>query len=538
MEFWRSSLVLAIAFTYHGSRANPCYPGSGILHQATEPDARPLPIDRGAAGLWQTLLKLHTRSSLLLVVAHPDDEDSGMLTYESRGHGVRAMMLTLNRGEGGQNVMSDDFFDALGLVRTQELLSADRYLRRATIFQQRRSISDFPRRARKRSLRWDHDRVLADAVRVVRMTRPLVIASVFVGGPTDGHGHHSVAGQMAQEAFAAAGDPNMFPEQIREGLRPWSPLKVYARVPNNPITDRGVFDSATGKYVPGRFYNFVDKKWSDGALSVSIQIPEGTYDPVLGGTYIQVAREGLALQKSQNGGGAIPQAGPASVSYHRFGSLVTATDKEQSFFDGVDVSLAGIAELAQGQQNGFLKESLAGINTAIENAISQFAFDHPEKIAPLLAEGLKQTNVLAAQVSSSSLSDQAKYDVLQELATKQDQFQHAILQALGVTLEATVAAQPGGAKRWTRRRRTARRGDVCQCCSRTAVCCPSAPQQPDGNSSRARSRLAGNTRGRKLELRSGFTSARSPVRCAGARSAFQREDSGQRRANQAVFHPA
>lgn len=82
------------------------------------PDARPIEIDRGAAGLWQTLLKLHTRASLLMLVAHPDDEDGGMLTYESRGHGARAILLTLNRGEGGQNVMSDDFWDALGLVRT------------------------------------------------------------------------------------------------------------------------------------------------------------------------------------------------------------------------------------------------------------------------------------------------------------------------------------------------------------------------------------------------------------------------------------
>ena len=81
-------------------------------------DVRPIQIDRGAAGLWQTLLKLHTRASLLMVVAHPDDEDSGMLALETRGQGTRAMMLTLNRGEGGQNVMSDDFGDALGLVRT------------------------------------------------------------------------------------------------------------------------------------------------------------------------------------------------------------------------------------------------------------------------------------------------------------------------------------------------------------------------------------------------------------------------------------
>ena len=89
--------------------------------------AEQLPFDRGAAGLWQTLKKLHTRASLIMFTAHPDDEDGGMLTYESRGQGARSVLLTLNRGEGGANVMSPDYFDALGLVRTEELLAADRY---------------------------------------------------------------------------------------------------------------------------------------------------------------------------------------------------------------------------------------------------------------------------------------------------------------------------------------------------------------------------------------------------------------------------
>lgn len=83
--------------------------------------------NRGSAALWQSLKKLHTRASLIMITAHPDDEDGGMLTYESRGKGTRVALLTLNRGEGGANVMSPDYFDALGLVRTQELLAAGRY---------------------------------------------------------------------------------------------------------------------------------------------------------------------------------------------------------------------------------------------------------------------------------------------------------------------------------------------------------------------------------------------------------------------------
>src|SRR5579872_7421046 len=90
--------------------------------------AHEIAINRGSTALWQSLKKLHTRASLIMFTAHPDDEDGGMLTFESRGAGARTSMLTLNRGEGGQNVMSMDLYDALGLVRTQELLMADRYL--------------------------------------------------------------------------------------------------------------------------------------------------------------------------------------------------------------------------------------------------------------------------------------------------------------------------------------------------------------------------------------------------------------------------
>ena len=168
-------------------------------------------------------------------------------------------------------------------MRTEELLAADRYY---DVQQFWGTVADFGfSKTREEALElWGHDRLLEEAVRVVRMTRPLVITSVFVGGPTDGHGHHSASGEIAQEVFAAAGDPNMFPEQIRAGLRPWSPLKMYARVPFFPISDKGMLDSATGKYHPVRFYDFIKKTWSDGPLSTNVEIPEGNGDPVLGAT--------------------------------------------------------------------------------------------------------------------------------------------------------------------------------------------------------------------------------------------------------------
>src|ERR1700736_3257870 len=207
---------------------------SRAQQQSPTVDAQAIAPDRGAAGMSRLLRSLQTRASIMLFTAHPDDEDGGMLAYETRGLGARAGIMTLNRGEGGQNVMSMDLYDALGLLRTQELLMADRYMGVDQYFSR---VVDYGfSKTREEALeKWDHERVLADAVRVLRMFRPLIVASVFVGAATDGHGNHQVAGQMAQEAFNAAGDPAKFPEQIKEGLHPWKPLKEYARVPFSPI---------------------------------------------------------------------------------------------------------------------------------------------------------------------------------------------------------------------------------------------------------------------------------------------------------------
>src|SRR6201993_1680448 len=191
--------------------------------------AHEIAVNRGSPALWQSLKKLHTRASLIMITAHPDDEDGGMLAWASRGQGARASLLTLNRGEGGANVMSPDYFDALGLVRTMELLAAGRYY---GVDQYWTRVIDYGfSKTRAESIsKWTHDRVLYDAVRIVRMERPLVITSVFVGGQSDGHGNHQTAGAMAQEVFKAAGDPNVFPDQIKEGIRPWFPVKDYVGV--------------------------------------------------------------------------------------------------------------------------------------------------------------------------------------------------------------------------------------------------------------------------------------------------------------------
>src|SRR5450432_4362813 len=130
--------------------------------------AHEIPINRGSAALWQSLKKLHTRASLMMITAHTDDEDGGMLAYESRGQGVRVALLTLNRGEGGQNIMSNDLWDQLALVRTQELLAADR---RYGVDQYFTRVADFgfSKTLDEALSVWGHDRVLYDVVRAVRL---------------------------------------------------------------------------------------------------------------------------------------------------------------------------------------------------------------------------------------------------------------------------------------------------------------------------------------------------------------------------------
>jgi LmbE family N-acetylglucosaminyl deacetylase len=400
----------------------------------------PLPVNKGAQALQQSLIKLRTRASLLMIVAHPDDEDGGMLTYESRGMGAHVAMLTLNRGEGGQNLMSGDFDDALGLVRTQELLAADRYMGVDQMFGTEVDFG-FSKTKEESYAKWTHERVLYDAVRAVRLFRPLVVTSVFVGGPTDGHGQHQVSGEMAQEVFEAAGDPKVFPEM---GLEPWSPLKVYAREPFARVTEKGMFDYATGKYAPARFYNYVTKEWTTETPKANVRIPEGENSPLLGMSFVQFARKGLALQKTQIGQGVrLAPAGAFDVSYHRYGSRVKSGETEQSFFDGVNVTLEGIATLAPAGEI-WLRPALKTIDDHAAGAAKVFSADAPERCAPELRDGLKAVDVLITKVNASGLPAVEKANVLHELRVKRVQFNDALVEALGLRVEARLIAGDGG----------------------------------------------------------------------------------------------
>ncbi len=398
--------------------------------------------NRGSAALWQMLKKLNTRASVMTIVAHPDDEDGGMLAYESREAGARVALLTLNRGEGGQNVMSGDLWDALGLVRTQELLAADRYYGAAQYFGTEVDFG-FSKTREEALQQWGHDRVLYDVVRAVRQYRPLVLTSSFVGGVTDGHGQHQVAGEMAQEAFTAAGDPRVFPDQIAKlGLQPWQPLKVYAHVPFARVTSQGIFDYATQKWTPVRFYDYINKKWTEGVPQTNLTLHEGTYDAVLGETYAQVAAQGLGEQRSQHGGPYIPAVGPRDSLYHRYASRVAVQPVEQTFFDGVDTSIAGIATLAPaGGEAGFLKKGLEKLQQDVDAATKSFAAATPQRSAPALADGAKDCDALMAELAKHGKEADPHGYLHDELAAKARMFREALTLALGLQLDAM--AEPG-----------------------------------------------------------------------------------------------
>ncbi len=196
----------------------------GLLYQGVPAE---IPQDEGMAGLRLELLRLGTTARLMQVVAHPDDEDGGMLTLEARGRGVSTLLMTLNRGEGGQNKIGSNLSDVLGVLRAEELLASDQYYGVQERFSH---VADFgfSKNPEETFQKWGgHDTALADVVRVIRTFRPDVLVARFSGTERDGHGHHQASSILAKEAFRAAADPKRFPEQIAEGLQPWQAKKFY-----------------------------------------------------------------------------------------------------------------------------------------------------------------------------------------------------------------------------------------------------------------------------------------------------------------------
>ncbi|MFN7646348.1 MAG: PIG-L family deacetylase [Acidobacteriota bacterium] len=259
----------------------------------------PIAEDRGAAGMRRAQLSAKTSIRAMHIAAHPDDEDGATITMLARKYGVNMSMLILNRGESGANLVTNDFFDALGALRTVEVLKSAEYYG-ARVFFTRFIDYGYSKNVGETFRQWKREEVLADMVRIIRAERPHILISRWSGTPQDGHGNHEASGILAQEAFAAAADGHRFPEAGPA----WQPLKLY-------VGTRNPFDGYT------------------------IKTETGEYDPVLGRSYAQIAREGLRFQRSQATGGAVGRPGPQSTYYRLTQSKVGMAEKEQSFLERI-----------------------------------------------------------------------------------------------------------------------------------------------------------------------------------------------------------
>jgi LmbE family N-acetylglucosaminyl deacetylase len=346
----------------------------------------------------QALERLQTTASALHTGAHPDDEDSAFIARTARGDHARVAYLALNRGEGGQNIIGPELFDALGVIRTEELLQARR-LDGAEQYFGHTFDYGFSKSREEATAKWGERETLADIVRVIRMFRPLVVYSRFSGTAADGHGHHQLAGYLTPIAFKAAGDPAEFPEQLREGLRPWRAKKLYGR-PGAPAT---------------------------------VQVQEGDVDPVVGRTYAEISFEGRSQHRTQAQGGIEPR-GPLATALTLIQSVGAPARTEQSIFDGIDTSVPGLASLAD-LPDGSIRAELAAMDVAAKAAISGYVALAPARIVPALVDGLRATRAARMAVRASGGSAEARADADFLLAFKERDFIDALLRAADVVVD-------------------------------------------------------------------------------------------------------
>ena len=307
-------------------------------------------VPTGAAIL-QDMRSFDTLGSVLYVAAHPDDENTQLITYLARGRGYRTAYLSLTRGDGGQNLLGPQLQEQLGVARTQELLAARRldggrqYFTRAKDF-------GFSKDYRETLTIWDRTAVLADVVRVIRSFRPDVIITRFPPQPGNTHGHHTASTVLAVEAFKLAGDPRAFPEQLGE-LTPGQPKRVLHNV--------GLGGSAAD---PGS----------------GVRVPVDGIDPVLRESFASIASRSRAMHKTQgfgpdgtlvsgvSGGLAVRApvtSGPKIESF----VLLAGEPAAHDIMDGVDTTWTRVP-------NG------APIGRLTEEAIARFSQDDPAASVP------------------------------------------------------------------------------------------------------------------------------------------------------------
>ncbi|MDE2874119.1 MAG: PIG-L family deacetylase [Gemmatimonadota bacterium] len=422
----RTTLAVAASLTLFPAQAaaQPPPPLDRVLAFPISIPGEQLHPNRGAAGAWHSIRKLATTASILHITAHPDDEHAGMLTLASRGWGARTALLSLNRGEGGANAIGPELFDALGLIRTRELVLSGRYYGLDDLYFTTAVDYGYSKSVEEAFRNWDREAVLEDMVRVIRLNRPLVVVSRFHGTRRDGHGHHHVAGLLTPEAVEAAADPERFPGQIeREGLRPWRVLRVFRgglRVdePHDVVVDADVYSALLGTSY---------QRWASVGLSRQRSQTSGR---VRGGG-------GRVYRYERLGNGDSIRDGTRNAGFvGRFGAEVADNVHAEDFFAGMDTSLPGLLALSRETPGTAITQAMSEIQALVEGIMGDFDFTAPEKSVPELVRGYRLLN---------DVIDFAAPETAFHLRVKQRQFGDAIVAAAGVEAVAELEGGAGGA---------------------------------------------------------------------------------------------
>lgn len=346
--------------------------------------------DYGALGIGRLLRKLNTTASVMMIGAHPDDEDSSLLAFLARGENARTAYLSLTRGDGGQNIIGPELFESLGVIRTEELLQARR-LDGAEQYFARAFDYGFSKSLAEAKQKWDEKIVLCDVVRGIRSFRPMVVLSRFSGTPSDGHGQHQYAGYITPLAVKAAADP----AQCTQSGTPWQVLKFYSGIGGTP----------------------------------SLRVNTGQFDTMLGRSYSEIAIEGRSQHRSQ-GEGRIEVKGDRFSGLNLLDSKVGKVEKEVSIFDGLDTTVTGQSANAISG----LATDLEAIKKSAETALKEFRPIEPRALSQTLLSGLKATREARAKLVNRNESNSKTLDSI--LARKEAEFSAAIAAIYGITIDA------------------------------------------------------------------------------------------------------
>lgn len=399
---------------------------------------QPVSAMTGRPALELALRKLDTVGSVMMTTAHPDDENNALLAYYGHSQGFRTSLVTATRGEGGQNEIGPELFEALAVLRTEELLAAHRYDGAEQYFTRAVDFG-FSFSVEETIEKWGREAIVGDYVRLIRTIRPDVIVGWIFDGEGGGQ-HHQTSARLTLEAFRAAADPTAYPEQIAEGLRPWQARKYYYTAG---------FGMGPGAQRPATFTG-------EGASTPLLFSGGDFYDVLLGRTCTELAAEARSMHKCQGMSQLLPvpqgdTGGFGSIRAYRLRDTVMPDGvqrPERDMFDGIDTRLTALAAYAGAQPPAALTAGLDEITRAVAGARAALAAAGPAAAIEPLGSGLDAVRALRAGLGGMTLPDQARYDIDTRLAQKESQFTEALVLAADLRVDVlagdglVVAGQP------------------------------------------------------------------------------------------------